>query len=286
MGAYALLRVASVLVSVALAFEHVVDENPLPRDTGLVWHPGYHSYPAQVFSVCSLWCYQCVSSHPGCGLYDFDWRYHWSHYCEDSNNKCVKLIEGKGVDVKVTRDCLSNLEGHRRDIPADRYEGCRPAAKDPLLGQYIFPSIVEIDHKSFHHSYLFPRSFHRSSLFPRSFHRSYLFPRSFHRSSLFPRSFHRSYLFPRSFHRSYLFPRSFHRSSLFPRSFHHSSLFPRSFHRSYLFPRSFHRSSLFPRSFHRSYLFPRSFHRSYLFPVASIARPSSPVASILVPLPP
>lgn len=97
--------------------------------------------------VSSLWCYQCVSSHPGCGLYDFDWRYYWSHYCHDANNKCVKLIEQKGVDIKVTRDCLSNLEGHRRDIPADRYEGCRPAAKDPLIGQYIFPSIAEIDHK-------------------------------------------------------------------------------------------------------------------------------------------
>lgn len=150
-----------------------------------------------------LWCYRCVGSHPGCGLYDFDWRYYWSHYCPDPNDKCVKVIEQKGSeflllfslisvvyasthsssssfpsfpsvsfmsiccpnsvsifpyhtyphsllppgDVMVTRDCLSFLEGHRRDIPADRYEGCRPSATDHLLGQFIFPSIPEIDHR-------------------------------------------------------------------------------------------------------------------------------------------
>lgn len=48
-------------------------------------------------------------------------------------------------EMIVTRDCLSNLEGHRRDIPNDRYEGCRPATHDVLLGNYIFPSIPEID---------------------------------------------------------------------------------------------------------------------------------------------
>lgn len=63
------------------------------------------------------------------------------------------------MDVMVTRDCLSNLEGHRRDIPADRYEGCRSSAKDPLVGQYIFPSVPEIDHKRLvvlHHKLLRP----------------------------------------------------------------------------------------------------------------------------------
>ncbi|XP_071551517.1 UPAR/Ly6 domain-containing protein crim [Panulirus ornatus] len=105
------------------------------------------SFSALVSTASSIWCYQCVGSHPGCGLYDFDWRYYWSYSCPDPYDKCVKIIEQKGVDVMVTRDCLSNLEGHRRDIPADRYEGCRPAAKDPLVGQYIFPSVPEIDHK-------------------------------------------------------------------------------------------------------------------------------------------
>ncbi|CAL4123577.1 unnamed protein product, partial [Meganyctiphanes norvegica] len=100
----------------------------------------------------ALWCYQCVGSHPGCGLYDFDWRYYWSHSCPEENDKCVKVIETKGAEVMVTRDCLSNLEGHRRDIPADRYEGCRPAAKDPLVGHYIFPSVKEIDHKREHYT--------------------------------------------------------------------------------------------------------------------------------------
>ena len=27
-----------------------------------------------------LICYQCVGTHPGCGLYDFDWRWYVSNY--------------------------------------------------------------------------------------------------------------------------------------------------------------------------------------------------------------
>ncbi|XP_042226794.1 uncharacterized protein LOC121869502 [Homarus americanus] len=109
-------------------------------------------FSALFTAASSIWCYRCVGSHPGCGLYDFDWRYYWSHSCPDPNDKCVKVIEQKGVELMVTRDCLSYLEGHRRDIPADRYEGCRTAAADPLVGQYIFPSIPEIDHKREHYT--------------------------------------------------------------------------------------------------------------------------------------
>merc|ERR1719361_1794313 len=54
--------------------------------------------------------------------------------CPRYNDKCVKVIERKGAEVLVTRDCLSNLEGFRIDIPADKDEGCRPANRDVQLG--------------------------------------------------------------------------------------------------------------------------------------------------------
>lgn len=93
------------------------------------------------------WCYRCVSTQPGCGEYGFDWRWYWSYTCPREGDKCVKLIERKGAETIVTRECLSLLEGYRRDIPADRFEGCRPAALDVKLGLYTFNNIKELDIK-------------------------------------------------------------------------------------------------------------------------------------------
>lgn len=44
----------------------------------------------------------------------------------------------------LTRECLSSLT-FRSDIPADHYEGCRPAATDVRLGHYVNNSIKELD---------------------------------------------------------------------------------------------------------------------------------------------
>jgi len=92
-----------------------------------------------------LICNVCVGTHPGCGEVGFDFRWYWGKMCPRYNDKCVKLIERKGAEVMVTRDCLSNLEAFRTDIPADKYEGCRPASKDVKLGQYVFNKIEELD---------------------------------------------------------------------------------------------------------------------------------------------
>ncbi len=94
-----------------------------------------------------LICYQCVGTHPGCGLYDFDSRWYWGKACPKSDDRCVKIIERKGAEVMVTRDCLSNVEAFRTDIPADKYEGCRPATEDIKLGQFTFNRIKELDTK-------------------------------------------------------------------------------------------------------------------------------------------
>jgi len=96
-----------------------------------------------------MYCYSCVSTQPGCGLNSFYYRWHRGHPCSRNEDRCVKLIERRGTDVMVTRDCLSNLEGHRIDIPADKYEGCKSGSVDTKIGQYTFNSIKELDTKRF-----------------------------------------------------------------------------------------------------------------------------------------
>merc|ERR1712079_843129 len=68
-----------------------------------------------------LICNVCVGTHPGCGENDFDYRWYWGKLCPRHNDKCVKLIERKGAETLVTRDCLSTLESFRIDVPADKY---------------------------------------------------------------------------------------------------------------------------------------------------------------------
>ncbi|XP_023215753.1 uncharacterized protein LOC111618437 [Centruroides sculpturatus] len=94
----------------------------------------------------SLWCYSCVSTQPGCGDY-LDWRIHHSITCPKDNDKCVKIIERRGAEKLITRECLSNLEGLRKDIPADRFEGCRPAAAQPKLAVYVENTVKQLELK-------------------------------------------------------------------------------------------------------------------------------------------
>ncbi|XP_063237093.1 uncharacterized protein LOC134539229 [Bacillus rossius redtenbacheri] len=93
-----------------------------------------------------LYCYRCVSTHPGCGT-PFNWLWYWGEICPEANDKCVKLIERKGAETVITRECLSSLRSVRTDIPADHYEGCRPAATDVRLAHYVNNSIKELDVK-------------------------------------------------------------------------------------------------------------------------------------------
>jgi len=95
----------------------------------------------------NLWCYSCVSSQPGCEEFGVNWWIHHAITCPREDDKCVKIVERKGAQVLVTRDCLSNLIGFRRDIPADRFEGCRPAAAQPKVAVYVENSVKELDLK-------------------------------------------------------------------------------------------------------------------------------------------
>lgn len=55
------------------------------------------------------------------------------------------LFPSISAETVITRECLSALRGFRTDIPADHYEGCRPAAKDVRLGHYVNNSISQLD---------------------------------------------------------------------------------------------------------------------------------------------
>lgn len=92
----------------------------------------------------SLYCYRCNSNHPGCGT-PLNWLWYWGETCPEYDDKCVKIIERKGAETIITRECLSSVRSFRTDIPADHYEGCRPAAKDVRLGHYVNNSIHQLD---------------------------------------------------------------------------------------------------------------------------------------------
>ncbi|XP_034170831.2 QVR superfamily protein crim [Osmia lignaria lignaria] len=92
----------------------------------------------------SLYCYRCNSNQPGCGT-PLNWLWYWGETCPEYDDKCVKIIEKKEAETVITRECLSSVRGFRTDIPADRYEGCRPAAKDVRLGHYVNNSIFQLD---------------------------------------------------------------------------------------------------------------------------------------------
>ncbi|CAB0014853.1 unnamed protein product [Nesidiocoris tenuis] len=107
-------------------------------------HDGNSSHSFGIGST--LYCYRCISTHPGCG-HDFAWLWHWSQACPEADDTCVKLIERKGATEVITRDCLSSMKGLRTDIPADHYEGCKPASSDLRLAHYVNSSVKELDVK-------------------------------------------------------------------------------------------------------------------------------------------
>ncbi|CAG4941188.1 uncharacterized protein LOC123691585 [Colias croceus] len=106
------------------------------------------AFASCIIEISAIWCYQCTSAIPGCHE-PFNWRGvgYLGKPCPDNEDICVKLIERKGAQRVITRDCLSNFKAFRTDIPADTYEGCRAAAKDENLAHYVNNTIKELDIK-------------------------------------------------------------------------------------------------------------------------------------------
>ncbi|XP_034106572.1 uncharacterized protein LOC117569497 [Drosophila albomicans] len=102
---------------------------------------------ALIHEGAAIWCYRCTSATPGCAE-KFNWRGigFLGEQCPESDDICVKLTERRGTQETITRDCLSALK-FRRDIPADKYEGCRPASQDLILANYVNHTIKEHDVK-------------------------------------------------------------------------------------------------------------------------------------------
>lgn len=100
-----------------------------------------------ILLVSSLLCYSCVSTTPGCTLEQVSWWIYSSITCPESDDKCVKIIEKDGADIRVTRDCLSNIMSLRDDVPADRFEGCRSAAQNPKRAVFVDNAIGELELK-------------------------------------------------------------------------------------------------------------------------------------------
>ncbi|XP_037778171.1 uncharacterized protein LOC119574955 isoform X2 [Penaeus monodon] len=87
----------------------------------------------------SIWCYRCVGSHPGCGLYDFDWRYYWSYQCPDPYDKCVKVIEQKGAEELMVTRVPENL-GPQRGHPRPTARGLSSLPRTPAGPKSSRPS--------------------------------------------------------------------------------------------------------------------------------------------------
>ncbi|XP_017770902.1 PREDICTED: uncharacterized protein LOC108558494 [Nicrophorus vespilloides] len=128
-------------------------------------------FVALVNSSFALWCFECVSTQPGCGD-DFNYYFMWSHVCKEDNDICVKIEETKGAEKVITRSCLSRIKAIRTDIPPDTYEGTRLAAKDVKLGHYVNNSIKELDiHRTYYDKIEYSFCFldHRCNSAPTSF---------------------------------------------------------------------------------------------------------------------